>query len=267
VTNGKAPIDIKAVAAVRTVALKAAALTAAEEEGKTLCTKLGWSWDETSTPQSCIARIAAGYQGSVGPAGPAGDIGPAGAPGPTGEAGPRGPAGLAYRVVGSKTGIVFGTLIGTESDIDPAETPGNAGTRRMMIIGENWSGTDVVVRRYHEVGTIQSIDVWFDGPNCTGTPHFDERSRNYLMNESPVASPIDGSLWSFNETTEVIVVTTGMRSWMAGTNDSSYWCRDFASDAFAPKPVNALVKMTRFATPFDPILTRNEALLVQPLSK
>lgn len=317
VTNGRAPIDIGVVK----TAARTSALTATEEEGKALCVKLGWSWDETSSPQSCIARIAAGYAGSVGPTGPAGETGPqglpglpgldgamglpgidgamgpqglagspglpgaagqagpqgiagpAGATGPqgpqgvVGDAGPRGPSGLSYRVVGDRTGVEVGTLIGTESDIDPEHQELSPGSRRMMVIGERWGETDVVIRRYHESGYVQSLQLWWDGPNCTGTAHLNEIHMNYIMNESPIRAGSDFTLWSFRESSDAIHWTF-MKSMSKASRGGGGGCFN-ATELGYSAPQNHLRKLDRFSVMFDPRFpgVAGDALLVVPMSR
>lgn len=82
-----------------------AALSDSSEDGRVICQKLGWSWDQVNN--WCVAAVARGvegYQGQPGPTGPQGEKGEKGDPGekgldgatgPAGDRGPAGPQGLA----------------------------------------------------------------------------------------------------------------------------------------------------------------------------
>lgn len=75
-----------------------------------------------------------------------------------------------------------GVLLGTEPGIlDNSQW-------NTYTIGELWGNVPLVVRRYVRSGYIQSVDMWFDGPNCTGNAHIRQRDINLLMVESPVQS-------------------------------------------------------------------------------
>jgi hypothetical protein len=85
-----------------------------------------------------------------------------------------------------------GVLLGTE--------PGVLGNPQWntYTTGELWGNVPMVVRRYVRSGYIQSVDMWFDGPGCTGTAHIRQADINILMVESPVQSfqTLWASSWS-----------------------------------------------------------------------
>ena len=193
VTNGQAPVDIRPITGMRISALTAPDTTVSS--GQATCESLGWKWDAALTPPACIALIAQGYQGSVGPVGetgPKGDTGPIGPTGPAGLSGPRGPQGTYYRVVsainGTPRGPIYGGLIGQEMAVDG---------HRMMTVGEVWPVRgDMVTRRYVTSGLLQSATVWYSEPGCTGTAYLDFSDRLDLQYESPMQN--NGTLYWVN---------------------------------------------------------------------
>lgn len=113
-----------------------------------------------------------------------------------------------FRVWGYYAKNDIGVLLSTE--------PGVLGDANLKTysIGELWGNTPLVVRRYVLSGYIQSTDMWFDGPGCTGTAHIRQSENKNLMIESPVQSY--QTLWASSWSPRA-VAGTSMKSYRPAT--------------------------------------------------
>lgn len=102
----------------------------------------------------------AGPTGAAGPAGPQGAIGPSGSAGPTGPAGPQGQPGVGAYVVYDAQDQVVGPFV-------------QAFERDWVSL--NVAGTDVLLP-VGPSGFLNSIEMYWSGPNCSGQRYAREQS-------------------------------------------------------------------------------------------
>lgn len=136
---------------------------------------------------------ATGATGAAGPTGPTGATGPAGAMGATGDTGPAGPAGPAGPTGATgDTGSTGATgPTGATGATGPAGPTGPAGSGSGLIVNDangaavgtllgQGYGEDLNLKsgKYFFTvgfeGDFPTGQIWWTGPNCTGTPYLND---------------------------------------------------------------------------------------------